>query len=40
MGISSRGTWGTRSKKMDFNGIGIIIERVDGAKTLNEYACS
>ena len=42
MRISSRGTWGSRSKKMDFNVIGmtIIIERVDGAKTLNESACS
>ena len=42
MGISSKGTWGSRSRKMDFNVIGmtIIIEKIDGAKTLNESACS
>ena len=36
MGISSKGTWGSRSRWMNFNVIGlmILIERVDSAKTL------
>ena len=42
MGISSKGTRGSRSRQMGFNVIGmtIIIYRVDDAKILNESTCS